>query len=218
MLAKFKNGYLLEVVHNEEKNEYNYSIYNEDMEYEDDGYTEYRSIDMYYPMNEIDYIIAFCDPDCVKGKYQLLQFETMEDYQKHMKEFFKEDPNGEWVLERKGTDYDDKRSFKTEEAAQYILKKEYEETLDNYDSPMSEDYDENGAYIGDEEFYQKWSIYKKEKYSNKIEELIDKINMELDRADTGVSQYAFELSDTSVAKNHIYEAQILLRELEELVK
>ena len=49
-------------------------------------------------------------------------------------------------------------------------------------------------------------------------ELVDKINMELDRADTGVNQYAFELMDTSVARDHIYEAQRLLSELEELIK
>ena len=48
MLAKIENGYFLEVVHNEEDNEYNYSIYTEDMECQDiyGGWTEYRSIEM----------------------------------------------------------------------------------------------------------------------------------------------------------------------------
>ena len=218
MLAKFENGYFLEVVHNEEDNNYDFTIYDKNMEYEDDGYTEHRSIDMYYPMNEIDYILEFCEPDYVDGKYELLEFETMEEYEKHMKEFLKEYTNGEWLLERKGTEYTDKRKFKTEEAAQRILKMEYEEMLEDYDCPMSEEIEENYAHIGDEEFYQSWTIYKKKTYSSTIEELIDKINMELNRADTGVSQYAFELQDTSVVSDHIYKAQRLLSELKEMIK
>lgn len=84
MLAKFKDGYFLEVVI--EDGEYRYEIYNEERFSEDVGWTEYRSIEMYYPMNEIDYILSFCEPRHINGEYELLKFETMEEYIKSFKE------------------------------------------------------------------------------------------------------------------------------------
>ena len=38
----------------------------------DNGYTEYRSIDMYYPMNESDYILKYCEPEGCEGKYDII--------------------------------------------------------------------------------------------------------------------------------------------------
>lgn len=220
MLAKFENGYFLEVVHNEEDNEYNYSVYNEDMEQEDiyGGCTEYRSIEMYYPMNEIDYILEFCEPDYVKGKYELLKFETMEDYEDYLDDLEYGDIDGEWCLERQGTYEEDIRYYETEEDAKFVLQREYKEMLEDHDCPMAEHFDEYSAYIGEDEFYQSWTIYEKKSYASKVDEIIDKIKMELDRTYTGVDQYAFELSDTSVATDHVYRAKKLLKELEELIK
>lgn len=122
-----------------------------------------------------------------------------------------------WILERKGTDFDDKREFATIEEAQIILKTEYYEVLREFYSPMGESFDENYAYIADEEYYQSWHIYELIDYGSSILNLLAEIELELDRADTGVDQYVFELSNTDVAKIHIWEAQRLLRQLKEMV-
>ena len=120
MLARFENGYFLEVGIDEEENEYGYSVYDENGDEVDSGHTEYRDLSMYYPMNLIDYILEYCEPYDTNGKYLLLEQESMYDYL----EKYGEDPNGEWILERQGTDYDDVRYFKTEEAAQYKMNRE----------------------------------------------------------------------------------------------
>ena len=62
MLAKFENGNFLEVFINEEKNEYEYCISDKDGNEIDFRWTEYRDIEMYYPMNLIDYIVQYCEP------------------------------------------------------------------------------------------------------------------------------------------------------------
>ena len=49
MLAKFENGNFLEVVINEENNEYEYFVYDEDGDEIDNGWSEYRDIEMYFP-------------------------------------------------------------------------------------------------------------------------------------------------------------------------
>lgn len=86
MLAKFDNEVLLEVIVGKDINGfhvYNYTVFDLDgiLDY---GWTEYRSMEMYYPMNEIDYILEFCEPDYVKGKYELLKYETIEEYEKYL--------------------------------------------------------------------------------------------------------------------------------------
>lgn len=86
MLAKFENGYFLEVLHNVEDNEYVYSVYDEDGDEIDYGWTEYRNIEMYFPRNEIDYILKFCEPCDLYGKYKLISVETMENYKKQPQE------------------------------------------------------------------------------------------------------------------------------------
>lgn len=86
MLAKFKNGYLLEVIHDEEQNEYKYNVYDKNGYWYDGGWTEYRNIELYHPLNLIDYIIVFCDPCFIEGKYEILKDKTMKKYLKRLKE------------------------------------------------------------------------------------------------------------------------------------
>ena len=85
MLAKFENGYFLKVKYVKKYNEYVYTVYDEKGCKELSGHTEYRSIDMYYPMNEIDYILAYCEPAYVEGKYELLSVKSVEEYLKSTK-------------------------------------------------------------------------------------------------------------------------------------
>lgn len=72
MKALFENGYVLEVTVNEAENEYNYEVLDEFGNHVDGGWTEYRSIEMYYPMNEIDYIKEFCNPAFCEGQYKII--------------------------------------------------------------------------------------------------------------------------------------------------
>lgn len=86
MLAEFENGWFLEVVH--EGNEYDYTIYDNELEENDGGCTEYRNMEMFYPMNEIGYILTYCIPEDfseLDGKYEILEYETMEEYLKSLK-------------------------------------------------------------------------------------------------------------------------------------
>ena len=88
MLAEFESGCFLEVIHNKNENEYDYTIYNSELEDIYSGYTEYRSMEMYYPMNEIGYILEYCIPENfaeLDGKYKILEFNTMEEYLKSLK-------------------------------------------------------------------------------------------------------------------------------------
>lgn len=211
MLAKFENGYFLEVLFNEKDNEYEYTVYDQTGEYEDDGWTEYRSIEMYYPMNEIDYILQFCEPDGVEGKYELLECQTMEEY------IPSEDVNGKWILETQGND-EEIRRYPTYEATQKVMQIEYERYLKRKESCMENDIQDDFAVIGDEEFYQSWKIYEEKEFDNSIEKKFDEIQKEIDRADIGASQYAFELMSTSVITDHLYKLEKLIDELKELIK
>jgi hypothetical protein len=211
MLAKFENGYFLEVLIDKEENAYGYTVYDEDGDYVDDNSTEYRSMEMYYPMNEIDYILEFCEPEDVDGKYELLEYETMEEYLPH------EDDNGKWILERQG-DEEDIRNYRTFEAAQRVMRKEYKDIYgDDNSYHMENTLEDDYAIIGDEEFYQYWKIYEEKTFDNPIEKKFDEIQKELDRADTGVSQYAFELMSTDVIRDHLYKVEQLLNELKEMI-
>lgn len=80
MIAKFENDHFLEVGYDEEENEYVYIVYDEEGYQVDSGYTEYRDLGMYYPMNEVDYILEFCEPECVEGKYEIVHFESVDKY------------------------------------------------------------------------------------------------------------------------------------------
>ena len=90
MLARFENGYYLEVLHNEKENEYNFTVYDAYMFPEHKGWTEYRSIDMYYPMNEIDYILEYCEPDFVDGEYKIFEC-SLEEFRAQNKYDFEND-------------------------------------------------------------------------------------------------------------------------------
>ena len=86
MLARFENGNYLEIVIKYDINgfpHYVYTTYEMTMDYlydMDDGKTEYRSMEMYYPMNEFDYICTFCDPYGLEGEYKILEEKTMKEY------------------------------------------------------------------------------------------------------------------------------------------
>ena len=82
MIAKFENGYLLKVKHVKKYKEYVFAVYDEKGHKQLCGHTEYRSIELYYPMNEIDYILAYCELAYVQGKYVLLSVKSVHEYLK----------------------------------------------------------------------------------------------------------------------------------------
>lgn len=215
MLARFENGYFLEVVVEKDIDgiaEYAYHVYNEDFWSKNCGWTEYRSMEMHYPMNEIDYILNYCNPKFVKGKYELLPCETMEEYE----DFLEEDPKGKWILETQGTDDDDIRYYKTEEAARIVMMNESKgrEEKVKYCNIECGDYHYE---ISGEGYYQCWNIYEREMIRSKKKKLINEIELELVRIDRGVSQYACELQDTWVIRQHIEAVEALVEQLKELM-
>lgn len=212
MLAKFENGYFLEVEVNKEDNEYEYCVYNMDGDMESIKWTEYRDIELYYPKNLIDYISEFCEPEYIKGKYELLDFENMDDY---IDSLDAKDPNGKWILETQGAE-EDIRRYSTFEAAQHVMRTEYKEKHGS-SYWMEDGIQDNFATLGGEEFYQSWIIYEEKTIDNPIEKKFYEIEMELGRADTGVSQYAFELMSTDVIRGHLYKVEQLLNELKEMI-
>lgn len=93
MLARFENGYFLEVVVEKDAfgfHQYAYSVLDVDGDMLDDGWTEYRSMDLYHPMNEIDYILEYCEPDFVDGEYKILEC-TLEEFVTQNKYDFEND-------------------------------------------------------------------------------------------------------------------------------
>ena len=205
MLAKFENGYYLEVTYNKIKNEYCYEVFDEDLDSMDDGWTEYRDIELYYPMNLIDYIIQYCEPDDIEGKYEILEFNTMSELE--------EDPDGEWILERQGTDNDDIRYYKSEVAARFIMMKE----ADEYEYCEFRKIEKCYYALTGDEFYQTWTIYKKETFDFKSVEILHEIALEFDRIDTGITQYAYELQDISVISDHVDKLRKLVAELADIL-
>ena len=212
MLAKFENGYFLEVLVDEVDNEYEYTVYDKEGYETEFSWTEYRDIEMYYPKTLIDYILEFCEPSDVEGKYEILKQKNMDEYL----DLFGEDPNGKWILERQGEE-DDIRRYSTLDAAKLVTKKEYEETLEDYEPCMHKSLEENCASIGAENYYQSWNIYEEKDNLSELEKVFDEINLELDRIYTGVEQYAFELQDTSVITEHIYKLKEMIEGLKEMM-
>lgn len=218
MLAKFENGYFLEVITDIDKADesqsiYSYHIYDEDFTYVDWGWTRYRSIEMYYPMNEIDYILKFCEPDDVNGKYELCPFDTMEEFEAYLKDFLAEDPDGEWILETQGTDDDNIRYFKTIEAARTIMLREVNENENGENVDIDDDY----CTICGEEYYQSWAVYKRETFDTEKERIFDEIQKEFGRIDVGITQYAWELQDTCVIRYHVEKLEELVEQLKEMM-
>lgn len=214
MLARFENGYYLEVLHDKKENEYNFTIYDKEFEIMHIGWTEYRSIEMYYPSNEIDYILQFCEPDRrrLKGKYELLPFETMYEYEEYFDEITKEDPNGEWILETQGTIFDDIRYFKTEEGARMTMLQEIAET-DLEVIRRGGNFCESGC----SETYQYWEVYRKEEFETEKEKVFDEIGKTIDRAYRGIDHYAWELQDSWAAYRYLDELTELIDKLKEMM-
>lgn len=214
MLAKFENGYYLEIfeeIDKEDVNEsiYSYCVYDEDLDYVNNGWTKYRDIELYYPMNLIDYILEYCEPNDVTGKYEILEYKTMEAFLMSLKE----DYNGKWVLERQGTDFDDISYYKSEKAARFNMMKE----IRDYEDYENQDINDTYCEITDEEFYQNWTIYKRKRFKNRKDELFYEIEKEIERTYNGISQYACELQDTSVASSHLDKIMELIIELKEVI-
>ena len=88
MLAKFENGYFLEVnvfEYSDGEKEYEFKVIEDEYYLITQGYTEYRSIELYWPLDEIGYILEYCDSnpgvEILKGnKYEILKEETFEEY------------------------------------------------------------------------------------------------------------------------------------------
>jgi hypothetical protein len=210
MLARFENGNFLEVRVAEDDNtkEYDFYVYDENGCEVAAGWTEYRDLSMYPDKNEIDYILYMCEPKCISGKYELLEQKDMDEYL----EKYGEDPNGEWILERQGTEYDDIRYFKTEEAAQYNMNVEVTSCDKCYKS-----FDLNYCEVNEDEYFQSWTVYKKQIFDSDIENVFHEIELQFDRIYTGVSQYAYELEDTSVITEHVAELKRMINELKEMI-
>lgn len=122
-----------------------------------------------------------------------------------------------WILERQGTEYNDKRKFNSFEDARKMMRKEYKETLGGYEYHMENSLEDDCATVGDEEYYQSWGIEEEKTFDNSVEQKFYEIKCELGRVDTGVSQYAFELMDTDVIRDHLYEVERLIDELKEMI-
>ena len=215
MLAKFKNGNFLEVniAEDDLTKEYDFCVYDKDGNELNSGWTSYRDMSLYPNKNEIDYIVDCCEPKEISGKYELLDFDYIDDY---FDSLTAEDPDGKWILERQGSE-DDIRRYSTFEVAQCVMNEEYEETYEDHVPCMHEELDGTYASIGDEEFYQAWSIYEDKEFDNPIEKKFHEIQIELNRIYTGVEQYVFELQDTGVITNHVDTLKEMIEELKEMI-
>lgn len=219
MLAKFENGYFLEVVVEKDMDgiaEYVYEVYDKDFCPEGDGWTEYRSMEMHYPMNEIDYILNYCNPKFVKGKYELLPYETMEEYEDYLYDLEYGELDGDWILERQGSDDDDIRYYKTEKDAKAAMMREANElSKEKKYSTMNEL--DNGCEVYRDEFYQRWSIYEKPTYKTETERIFNEIQLNINRTYIGIDHYACELQDTYVAYTYLDKINELIEQLKELM-
>lgn len=219
MLARFENGYFLEVVIEKDIYgiaQYAYHVYDEDFWSKDCGWTEYRSMELHYPMNEIDYILNYCNPKFVKCKYELLPYERMEDYEDYLDDLKYGESDGDWVLERQGTDDDDIRYYKTEEdakAAAIIEANELSKEMKH--SYLRELW--NGCEVSKDEYYQRWSIYKKPTHKTEFERILNEIQLNINRAYIGIDQYACELQDTYVAYTYLDKLDELVNQLKEMI-
>ena len=81
MLARFKNGYFLETIHDSKENEYRYAVYDKNGIIDQSGWTEYRDIELYYPLNNlIEYLIEYCNlQNEMKCEYIILPYETFRE-------------------------------------------------------------------------------------------------------------------------------------------
>lgn len=88
MLAKFENGYSLEVnviQYYDGEKEYEFEVMDDENCFVAQGYTEYRNIELYWPLDEIGYILEYCNSnpgiEILKGnKYEIMKEKTFEEY------------------------------------------------------------------------------------------------------------------------------------------
>jgi hypothetical protein len=120
-----------------------------------------------------------------------------------------------WILERQGTEYNDKREFSSLEEAQEVMESEYEERIeDGYDQG---DCDNDHAFITDHEYFQAWDIYEKKDDLTPTEKIFNEIYLQFNRIDNGVEQYAWELQDTGVITYHVDNLRKMVDKLKEMM-
>lgn len=99
---------------------------------------------------------------------------------------------------------DEMRRFVTIHEAQEAMKQEYDAEKDEYEShTIDDDY----AICGDSAGFIGWLIFEMPAYNDVKGQLI----VALDRAEMGLTQYSFDLTDTDCCGNFICEAKRLLR-------
>ena len=208
MLVRFYENYnLLKVIVDYKENIWRYTVFDRYGDELDDGWTTVVNLELHYPMNEVDYILQFCEPDGVSGEYEILPYAEVENYFSPT-----ETPDGEWLLERKGLE-NDIRTYARLDEAQRVMEQEYlsEETVDERCC-----FSDN-ALVAADGFYQHWQIDQKVTHSNPVDEKIALLQKELDRAQLGVSQYTYELGSTDVIRDHLDKMEVMLEELKELI-
>lgn len=120
-----------------------------------------------------------------------------------------------WILERQGTEYNDKREFVSLEEAQEVMENEYEEHIE--DGCYQSDCDESCAFVANHEYFQAWNIYEKKENLTPIEKTFNEIYLQLNRIDNGVEQYAWELQDTGVITGYVDYLRKMINELKEMI-
>lgn len=121
-----------------------------------------------------------------------------------------------WILERQGTEYNDKREFDSKEEAQEIMEQEYAEVTDNgYNDQCN--YDCDSTSIGDHEYFQAWDIYEKKENLTEIENAFNEIDLQINRIYNGVEQYSWELVDTGVITGYVDYLQKMINDLKEMI-
>lgn len=227
MLVKFEKRFIFDVVNecfleieiDEKELTYEYTLYDKDGNLKDMETSHCQDIDDM--KDDIWFILNYCYPQKIMNKliyeefdihrYELLPYETMEDYLDYLEHG---DDDGDWCLERQGTDYEDIKYYKTEEDAKAAMIKEvssedYEDYEPDIDYPCCE--------ASGEEYYQKWTVYKKPTYKTETERILNEIQLEIDRTYNGISQYAWELQDSYVIEKHLTKVEKLVNKLKEMI-
>jgi len=97
---------------------------------------------------------------------------------------------------------------------EYIHSEEYDEwEEESSDSPVSWEIDVDNFYIYYADCFNDFTQYYY--IEKKPETVIDGILLQLDLAEKGLEEYSYELMDSSVCSDHIYEAYNLVIKLKE---
>ena len=223
MLARFENGYYLEVLaeigeDDPEESIFSYKIYDEYCDYLKGYWTAYRNLELYHPLNMIDYILQFCNPKHLEGKYEILPYEKMDYYEMYLDYLEDGDSDGDWCLERQGTDYDDVRYYKTEEDAKAAMEKDVDYfkkvyLFKHYYLTSMDDYCE----LSGDEYFQRWTVYESPVCKTETEAILNDMQICINRTFIGIDEYACELNGTWVATKHLDNLQKLLNRLKEMI-